>query len=87
MSARWLQFLKGAFDLEPQLHPKDRGMAKKYIKERLAVVYPDLRNNPVELERAYRALNLEPRPGIGKDEAPTVFELSLPDSANGSLKG
>ena len=51
------------------------------------MVYPDLRNNPVELERAYRALNLEPRPGIGKDEAPTVFELSLPDSANGSLKG
>ena len=80
-----MQFLRGAFDLEPKLHPLDHGMAKKYIKQRLAVVYPHLRNNPVELERAYRALSLEPRAGVGKDEAPTVFEMSLPDSANGSL--
>jgi hypothetical protein len=80
MSKKWLQFFKGAFDLEPALHPLDHGMAKKYIKERLGVVYPQLRNDPVALEKAYRALNLEPRAGIGKDEAPTVFEMTLPES-------
>ncbi|MEO7932412.1 MAG: hypothetical protein ABIT76_04545 [Chthoniobacterales bacterium] len=82
MSNRWLQFFKSAFELEPALHPLDHRMAKKYVKERLVVVYSELRNDPLALERAYQALNLEPRLGIGKDEAPTVFELSLPESVN-----
>ena len=82
MTKGWLEFLKGAFDLEPALHPLDHGMAKKYIKQRLGVVYPHLNNNPVALERAYHSLNLEPRLGVGKDEAPTVFELTLPESSS-----
>lgn len=78
MSKGWLHFLRGAF--EPPLHPLDHGMIRKYVKQRLSVVYPELRTDTQALENAYHTLSLEPRPGIGKDEAPTVFELVLPDS-------
>lgn len=78
MSKGWLQFLKDA--VEPPLHRLDHGMIKKYVKQRLAVVYPELKANPIALEQAYQTLSLEPRAGVGKDEAPTVFELVLPES-------
>ncbi len=53
-------------------------MARRWIKQRLVTVFPELRNNPVALERAYRTLGLEARAGIGPDEAETVFEMSIP---------
>ena len=73
-----LQFIKRAFIREPELHPVERGMARRWIKQRLVTVFPELRNNPVALERAYQTLGLEPRAGSGPDEAETVFQMSIP---------
>ena len=67
--------IKRAFRSEPDIHPVEHGLARRWIKQRLVVVFPELRNNPAALDRAYRALSLEPRPGHGHDEAETVFEL------------
>ena len=77
MSKGWLDFLKDVVD--PPLHRLDHALVRMYVKQRLAVVYPELRRDPHALEAAYRTLSLEPRPGVGNDEAPTVFELILPD--------
>lgn len=73
-----LQFIKRAFTREPELHPVERGMARRWIKQRLVTVFPELRNNPVALERAYQTLGLEPRAGSGPDEAETVYQMSIP---------
>ena len=73
-----LQFIKRAFTREPELHPVERGMARRWIKQRLVTVFPELRNNPAALERAYQTLGLEPRAGSGPDEAETVFQMSIP---------
>ncbi len=70
--------VKRAFRSGPAIHPVEHGMARRWIKQRLIAVFPELRNNPAALEQAYRTLNLEPRPGQGADEAETVFELTLP---------
>ncbi len=53
-------------------------MARHWIKQRLIVVFPELRNNPRALERAYQTLSLEPRPGSEAGESDTVFEMSIP---------
>jgi hypothetical protein len=71
--------IKRAFSHEPELHPVDRSLAKRWIKQRLGAVFPQLRKNPAELERAYQALSLEPRPGRHEGEADTVFEAVLPE--------
>lgn len=73
------QRIKEAFRREPELHPVDRQLAKRWIKQRLLVVFPELRNNPSALERAYQSLSLEPRPGDEVGDAETVFVLNLPD--------
>lgn len=70
--------IKRAFRSQPAIHPVEHGMARRWIKQRLIAVFPELRNNPVALERAYRTLNLEPRRGEGADEAEMVFEMTLP---------
>ena len=67
--------IKRAFRAEPAIHPVEHGMARRWIKQRLTVVFPELRNNPTALDRAYCALSPEPRPGAGPDAAETVFEL------------
>ena len=67
-----------AFRKQPPLHPIDRGMAKRWVKQRLIVVFPSLRNNPRALEAAYRALSLEPRPGDEEGDADAVFEMKIP---------
>jgi hypothetical protein len=67
---------KRALGLAPVVHPVDRGLAKRWIKQRLLAVFPELRGNPKALEAAYRALSLEPRPG-GPGDAETVFELQV----------
>lgn len=63
---------------DPPIHPIDRRLAKEWIKKRLMVVFPELRDNPRALDQAYRELNLEPRPGGGPDEPETVFEMTVP---------
>jgi hypothetical protein len=78
MKSRLLQFIKRAFAREPELHPVERGMARRWIKQRLVTVFPELRNNPVALDRAYQRLGLEAREGTTPDEAETVFEISTP---------
>lgn len=72
------EFLKGRFSHEPKLHPLDRGLAKQWIKRRLIAVFPELRHDPVALEKTYRGMGLEPRLGDTGD-APTYFELTLPE--------
>ncbi|HEY2343996.1 MAG TPA: hypothetical protein VGH90_13225 [Chthoniobacteraceae bacterium] len=71
-----LQLVKRAFRHEPPLHPTDRKIAKRWIKQRLIAVFPELRKNPAALERAYQSLNLEVR--SGEDES-AVFEVQLPE--------
>jgi hypothetical protein len=71
-----VNFLKRKFGSEP-LHPLDKGAARQWIKRRLVVVFPELRHDPVALERAYRDLSLEPRPG-GIGDMQTYFEVVSP---------
>jgi hypothetical protein len=58
----------------PRLHPIDRGLAKRWIQQRLAAVFPELRGDQNGLEVAYRALNLEPTFG-GDGGSELVFEM------------
>ena len=69
--------LRSKLQGEPSLHPLDRRMAKRWVKERLKKVYPELRLDPKALEKAYQELGLEPHEGSGKGGA-TVFEITLP---------
>ncbi len=78
MKSGLLQFIKRAFTTEPELHPVERGMARQWIKQRLVAVFPELRNNPRALERAYQTLGLEPRAGTQAGDNETVFEMSIP---------
>lgn len=78
MKSGLFQLIKRAFFREPDLHPVERGMARRWIKQRLVTVFPELRNNPAALEHAYRTLSLEPRAGSEAGDAETVFELNLP---------
>jgi len=72
--------IKRAFSRHPKLHPVEAGLAKRWIKQRLLVVFPELRNNPRALENAYKSLGMSPRPGTDEDDLETVFEMSLPES-------
>ena len=78
-SSGLFQRIREAFRREPRIHPVDQQMAKRWIKQRLLVVFPELRNNPAALERAYRSLNLEPRAGDEEGDSETVFVLSVPE--------
>jgi hypothetical protein len=79
--ASLFKLIKRAFGHEPPLHPVDHQMAKRWIKQRLVTVYPELKNNPAALERAYRALSLEPRENTVPGEPETIFEMQLPGPA------
>ncbi len=78
MNSPLMQFFKRALNREPVLHPIDRGLAKQWIKRRLVVVFPELRDDPRALEEAYRALSLEPKLGTEEGDAATYFEMTLP---------
>lgn len=65
---------KRALGMAPVVHPVDGSLAKRWIKQRLLAVFPELRGNPRALEAAYRALSLEPKSG-GPGDAEMVFEL------------
>jgi hypothetical protein len=71
--------IRNAFRREPVLHPLDRHLARRWIKQRLVAVFPQLRNNPAELERAYRNLGMDAQPGQEEGDADTVFVLNAPE--------
>lgn len=77
MTSPLMQFINNALRREPPVHPIDRGLARQYIKKRLAHIYPELRDDPEALERAYRTLSLEPRLG-DEGDAGVYFEMILP---------
>ena len=78
MTTGLFQRIRAVFRREPELHPVDRHLARRWIKQRLVAVFPQLRNNPAELERAYRNLGMDVQPGQEEGDADTVFVLSAP---------
>lgn len=72
------EFLRQGLQGEQPIHPLEQHMAKRWVKDRLKRLFPELRSNPEELEKAYRQLRLEPREGVGKGGA-AVYEITLPD--------
>ncbi len=77
MASAILEFFRSKFAAEPPLPPMERAMAKRWVKDRLKKMYPELKSNPRALEEAYQALSLEPRPGSGKG-GEMMFEVILP---------
>ena len=77
MPLRIVEFFKTKLGTEKPLTQLDRRAAKHWVKQRLAHIFPELRNDPAALEQAYRDLSLEPRPGAGEGGA-TLFEMNLP---------
>jgi hypothetical protein len=77
MAGGIIDFFKRKLGAEKPLHPVDRRAAKYYVKRRLAQIFPELRNDPEALEKAYQALDLEPRPGCGRG-GDMLFEAILP---------
>jgi hypothetical protein len=77
MKLAFLEFLRQSLQGEEPLHPLERKIAKRWVKERLKKIYPELRNDPDALERAYQELGIEPHEGAGKG-ACTVYEITLP---------
>lgn len=78
MKKGFLEFLRRTFPNDQKLHPIDHGVAKRWIKRRLVAVFPELRNDPVALEKAYRNLGLEPCSGTSNREEVPVFEMIMP---------
>jgi len=78
VSARLVDYLKKRFRRQPKLHPIDARIAKHYIKRRLCLMFPNLREDPQKLEAAYQALNLEPREGTEEGDAGVFFEMRIP---------
>ena len=79
MKKGFFQRIRDAFRREPILHPVDRQLARRWIKQRLVAVFPQLRNNPKELELAYQNLGMEAQPGQEEGDADAVFVLSAPE--------
>jgi len=73
-----LSLFKRALKKAPPVHPVEAGMARQWIKRRLTVLYPELRNQPQALHAAYEELDLEPRRGTEDGEAYAYFEVKLP---------
>jgi hypothetical protein len=71
-----LQAFKRAMGMAPVVHPVDGSMAKRWVKQRLLAVYPELRADPKALEQAYQTLGLDAHPG-GPGEPDVVFEINI----------
>jgi hypothetical protein len=74
-----IEFLRARLRGEPPVHPIERMMAKRWVKERLKVMDPSLRTDPRALEAAYRRLSIEALPGAGEG-GETLFEVIVPQS-------
>ena len=59
------------------MHPVERRLAKRWVKERLKKMYPELRADPRALEAAYQALRIEAHAGAGEG-GEALFEVILP---------
>ncbi len=70
-----LNAFKRALGMAPLVHPVESSMAKRWVKQRLLAVYPELRGDPKALEAAYRELGLEPQSG-GPGEPDIVFGIT-----------
>lgn len=75
------EFLSACWSTKPRLYPAERVIAKRWVKERLKKMYPELRSDPRALERAYRELSLEPHDGAGEG-GEIEFEVVLPGKLN-----
>jgi hypothetical protein len=71
------ELIRSKLQGEPPIHPIDRMMAKRWVKERLKVMYPELRADPRALEAAYQSLTLDALEGQGEG-GERLFEISLP---------
>jgi hypothetical protein len=80
MKIGFWEFLRASLQGEEPVNPVERRMAKRWVKERLKRLYPELRTNPEELENAYKQLGLEVHEGAGRG-AGTVYEVRLPSIA------
>lgn len=78
MSRTIFDFIRSQLGGEPPIHPTDRRLAKRWVKERLKRMYPELRLDPIALERAYDDLGIQPHEGSGKGGAP-IFEIIVPE--------
>ena len=79
MQGSLLHFLKRSLTGEPPLHPVEVRQAESWIKRRLVLLYPKLRDNPKALEIAYRQLTLRSKKVETDSGNETVFELMLPE--------
>ena len=79
MKTGMFERIRNAFRREPALHPVDRQLARRWIKQRLVAVFPELRDNPKALALAYRNLGMDPQPGQEEGDADTVFVLRAPE--------
>ena len=77
MNLGFLELVRNSLRGEEPPHPLDQRIAKRWVKERLKRIFPEFRNNPDALERAYQELGLETHEGAGKG-AGTVYEITLP---------
>lgn len=77
MKSGFLEFVRNSLRSEEPMHPLDQRIAKRWVKERLKRLFPQFRNDPDALERAYQELGLEAHEGAGKG-AGTVYEITLP---------
>lgn len=82
MSSAIIEFFRSKFSAPPPIAPIERMMAKRWVKERLKTMYPELKNDPKALEEVYQSLSLEPRPGLGKG-GEMMFEVVLPGRLDG----
>jgi hypothetical protein len=79
MKISFLEFLRQNLQGEEPIPPLEQKMAKRWVKERLKKIYPELRNDFDALERAYQELGIEQHEGAGKG-AGTVYEITLPSA-------
>ncbi len=77
MKISFLEFLRQGLQGEEPINPLEGKMAKRWVKERLKKIYPELRDDPPALEQAYQQLGIEQHEGAGKG-ACTVYEVTLP---------
>jgi hypothetical protein len=72
-----VEFFRSRLQGAPAVTPVERTLAKRWVKERLKRMFPELRHDPRALEEAYQNLSLEPVEGAGKG-GETLFEVVLP---------
>ncbi len=65
-------------DSDGTLRRHEVGLAKRFIKSRLKILYPHLRGDPAALERAYEKLDLAVAE-VETDTGVIIYELSAPD--------